>query len=318
MEEIDLTEDLGSLQPKEIVEQKETKKASFHGREGKDLINCLRNEKVKVKFIPKVRGLVTDPKHVLYGGLGVNSKKFFVVPLLTSNVFMNVLTNSEKDFLEYIMGYEPNYMSVYKKVDNFWANRGVALGKDTVILDLSVPDDYIKYKILLANPDYIASSEQVLKEARKETHQFVIVHESDEIKDASESLNKSSKAYMLFGENKDNLEKLALVIELATGKHLSKITEKSIFPHIESLINNNVDKFINTLEDEFLDIKLLLFQAVSAGYVRKKGHYYYFTENNAPICADNQEPTLQSACLYLSAPKNQSIKFALEAKIKEK
>ena len=78
---------------------------------------------------------------------------------LSSGAFKNVLTNSEKNYLEYIMGLEPNALSVYKKVDNFWstATEGtinkVMLKKGDNRLDLSNPEDYIRYKILLANND---------------------------------------------------------------------------------------------------------------------------------------------------------------------
>ena len=111
------------------------------------LVSCLKNEKVTIKFVPREGGLVNDPKHILYGGLGVNSKRRFVVPVLQSGTYVNVLTNSEKDYLEYVMGLPENSMSVYPKKDNFWSNRGITLTKEKYTLDLSDPDDYIKYKI---------------------------------------------------------------------------------------------------------------------------------------------------------------------------
>lgn len=69
-----------------------------------------------------------------------------------------MLTNSEKAFLEEYMGLPYNALSIYKKVDNYWENSQVRLTKGETPLDLRDPNDYIKYKILLANKDFIAES----------------------------------------------------------------------------------------------------------------------------------------------------------------
>ena len=76
----------------------------------------------------------------------------FTVPIIeSSGAYVNVLTNDEKTYLEKSMGLEPNALSVYLKRDNYWANYSVRLTKGDNYLDLSIPDDYIKYKVLLAN-----------------------------------------------------------------------------------------------------------------------------------------------------------------------
>ena len=121
------------------------------------LVNCLKNEKIIVRFIPRQRGMVNDPKHVAYGGMMENAKRVFTVPLLRSGAFVDVLNKDEKAFLEYTLGLEDNAMSVYNRNNNFWSTaneRGVSkveLHKSDNYLDLSNPIDYIKYKILLAN-----------------------------------------------------------------------------------------------------------------------------------------------------------------------
>ena len=43
----------------------------------------------------------------------------------------------------------------------------------------------------------------------------------------------------------------------------------------------------------------------------------YLRENGTPLCGDNEEPTLNIAAKYLNLPKNQTLKFSLEAKTKE-
>lgn len=281
------------------------------------LVSCLRNEKIIVKFLPKDGGLVTDKKHILYGGLGESSKRRYTVPRTSTGVFVNVLTNSEKAFLEDLMGLPHNAMSVYLKTDNFWENKYVTLGKDNSVLDLSNPEDYIKYKILKVNTDFIAPSEESLKTLRKATYQYVLMKEGEEVSTSINSLNIASSAYMKFGELKSDVEKLALIVEIATGKVVSKLDPNTVLSQVGTLIQNNPKAFITAAEDEYLDTKLLLKKSIAKGLVRKKGQYYYFTEDNSPICNEGQEPILQVACAYLNAPKHQEKMFALQAKLKQ-
>ena len=49
--------------------------------EEKPLVNCLRNEKVIVRYLPKQSRMVTNPKHVLFGGMAENATRTFVVPI---------------------------------------------------------------------------------------------------------------------------------------------------------------------------------------------------------------------------------------------
>lgn len=84
-----------------------------------ELISCLRNDKVIVRYVNKPNTNITNPKHVLYGGMAETAVRTFTVPMLRSGALVNVLTDSEKDFLESYMGLEKNALSVYLKKDNY-------------------------------------------------------------------------------------------------------------------------------------------------------------------------------------------------------
>lgn len=315
--EVDFSEDTPILNNVGVRREENVEDNSREWDE-KQLINCLRDERIIVRFVPSEKGLITDPKHVLYGGLGETSKRRFVVPLLPTGVYKNVLTNSEKDYLEYIMGLPQNAMSVYKKQNNFWENRHITLGKEPTILHLSVPDDYIRYKILLANPDFIAPSEEVLKLKRKATYQYVITKEGEQEKKAVQSLTITSEAFIIFGEYKEDLKRLATIVEEVTGKVVSRITKEFVYSQVETAIKDFPEQFIRAAKDPYLDTKILIKEAIEAGYVRKRGLYYYLTEGNSPLCTEKQEPTLQSACEYLNAPKYQEVLFTLQSKVNSK
>ena len=57
------------------------------------LINCLRDETIEVRFIPQP-GTISDPKHVMYGGMSENAKITICVPKLRSGTYVDVLTKS--------------------------------------------------------------------------------------------------------------------------------------------------------------------------------------------------------------------------------
>ena len=71
----------------------------------KNIKNCLRNERVIVRRLPKKTGMVSDSNHIMGDGMHNNAYRMFSVPKLQrSNNFVNVLTNEEKDCLETTMG----------------------------------------------------------------------------------------------------------------------------------------------------------------------------------------------------------------------
>ena len=102
--------------------QKKTIKAKARIENSEDMgtVSCLRNEKIKIKFIERNNGLPSN--HVLSGGMAEGAKISLVVPKLNTGSFVNVLTDAEKSFLEEYMGLEYNALSIYKKPDeeNFW------------------------------------------------------------------------------------------------------------------------------------------------------------------------------------------------------
>ena len=52
-------------------------------------VNCLRNERIIVRFVPRPTSMVQNPKHILYGGMADTAKRSFVVPRLNSTGMFN-------------------------------------------------------------------------------------------------------------------------------------------------------------------------------------------------------------------------------------
>ena len=290
--------------------------------EGKALINCLRNEKIIIRHLPKQSRMVTNPKHVLFGGMAEGSTRTFVVPMLSSGRYVNVLSNAEKDFLENYMGLEPNALSIYRKNNNFWDDSNeagiskVTLRKQDNFLDLSNPNDYIKYKILLANKDFIAPSMKELEDFPKATYQFVIIAEGEETKTAKKNMTILMQCYTLYGKIEDDVDALRVVIETLTGVTVHKNTKKDFLQtKINDLIQSSSKMFLKVASDPLLPTKVLIRKSIEAGTIVKRGNQYYIKEGSIPMC-DAGEPTLNVASQWLNLPKNQTIKFSLEANLK--
>ena len=310
--------------PREEVKNKSSRAAKKTvSTEEDSFVNCLRNERIIVRHIPKESGMVTNPKHILFGGMAENATRTFVVPRLSSGMFVNVLTDKEKAFLEEIMGLEYNALSIYKKVDNFWDDSNengisrVRLTKQDNYFNLSDPEDYIRYKILLANKDYIAPSLQVLQDNPKATYQFVIISEGEETKTAKDNMSTTMKCYKEFGKVENDIDILRAIIESIDGRPTSPTAKLEFLQtKINNLIQADSKLFLKIITDPLLDTKVLIKKSIEAGLISNRGNYLYLRSDNSPLCEANEEPTLNIAAKYLNAPKHQEIKFALEAKLK--
>lgn len=290
--------------------------------EEKPLINCLKNEQVIVRYLPKQSRMVSNPKHVLFGGMAENATRTFVVPMLSSGRYVNVLTDDEKDFLEDIMGLPKNAMSIYKKVDNFWDDTNeagiskVTLRKQDNYLNLANVEDYIRYKILIANKDYIAPSLEALETHPKATYQFVILTEESETKSARKGMTILMQCYTAYGKIEDDVDTLRIIIETLTGITVHKNTKKEFLQtKINELIQSNSKMFLKIATDPLLQTKVLIRKCIESGLIAHRGNQYYIREGNIPMCEDG-EPTLNVAAQWINLPKNQEIKLSLEAKLK--
>ena len=291
----------------------------------KEPVSCLRNERIIVRFVPRPSIMVQNPNHILYGGMAETAIRNFVVPRLASTgMYKNVLTDNEKDFLEQAMGLEHNALSIYKKKDNFWDDSNpvgigrVTLHKQDNYLDLSVPEDYIKYKILLANKDQIASSLQELEDRPKATYQFVIISENAEAASNLSKMDTTKRCYIEYGKVEDDADTLRTIIELIEGRPISnKVKLDYLQGKINEYIQKNPRRFLSTIKDELLPAKVLIKKSVEAGLIGKKNDAYYLRQDGSPLCEMNEESTINNAARYISSVKRQELKYMLEAKLKE-
>lgn len=326
----ELNVDLSAPVMKEVVnkstKKKEkkivTSKITNNVTDEDQLMNCLRNEKIIVRHINKNRMSITNPKHIMYGGMLENAVKVYTVPRLKSGNFVNVLTKDEKDFLEDIMGLEHNALSIYKREHNFWSDANdegisrVFLKKSDNIFDLSKPTDYIRYKILLANKDYICPDLRTLREEPLASYEFVIITKNADVAEDKNKMTNIMEAYKIFGSIENDEDKLRTIVELLTGRPVAINTKADFLKvQINKYIQESTNEFLIIVKDKYLDAKILIKKAVDAGIISRRGNYYYYRLDNSPLCESNQEPTLDIAAKFITLPKHQELKLAIEAQL---
>lgn len=252
-----------------------------------------------------------------------SSKRTFVVPINNSGTLVEVLTPEEQVYLENIMGLEEGDLSVLRKKNNYWIEGNGGISKVTLekrdnILDLSSPEDFIRYKILLANKETIAPSLKHMEDFPKATYQFVLVSKEEEQKSESANMTSTMQSYMEFGKISDDKDKLRFIVEIMNGRSLSRnINIDQLKTLVNQIIQSKPKNFLSVVRDDLLDTKVLLRKAVQAGIVGMRGNYFFLREGNIPLCPDNAEPTLNVAAAFLNMPKNKEMLFTIQAKVNQ-
>lgn len=283
--------------------------------------NPLINKKVVVKIVEKAFLNITNQKHTLANGMHENSKRSFVVPVNANGTYKSILTKEEQDFFEEYFNLEKGDMSVHKKNDNYWDDKNVVLGKFDNYLYLNNAEDYIKYKILLANDQVICPSMEDLHKRPKATYMYVLQSDEEIEKINRETTDLTLKAHLLLGKLQDEKDKLRVIIEELEGKPFattvssSKLLDKmiSILKSDKNLVMTK--HFIKLCEDKLLDHKVFFRRCVDNSLVANKGSMYYTMDNNMPLCENGQEPTFEKAVMFLANPKHQDLYLKLKAKL---
>lgn len=315
--------EVGTIEKRELPEvPKEVREASsangykdLHTKED-NLISCLRNERIIVRLVKKASDNFNNPKHVFYGGMADTATKSYTVPVLTSGVYKNVLTDSEKDFLEYILGFEKNALSIYKKNDNFWDNFLVTLNKEDNYLDLRVPLDYIKYKVLLANNTLICPSLEVLNSRPKASYRYVMFSEEEVSQAELNTIDLTATAFMEFGSIMENKDKMRLILETIRNRPIAPTTKIDwVKAELGKIIQTSPKQFLKVIKDPYLEQKILLKKAIEKGLLTNREGFYFDKATGIKLCLEGEQPTINSAAKFLSLPRNDEYRFTLEAKL---
>lgn len=283
-------------------------------------VNPLRNETVYVRFVPHENNSAgSNKRHAAYGNKMDGAQDIFCVPVLRSTgTYKNVLTNDEKEFLEEVLQLDYNALSVHNKTNNYWDNYKVVLNKEGIRLNLSDPEDYIKYKVLLAWTDLIAPSVQERIERPKATYMYEIVRDSEESSLENAKMDATMASYKEFAKIENDLDTMRVLVELMDGRPYAQNTKPEFLrSRINMLIQANPKIFLNNITDPMLRTKVIIRRAMELGKVSKKGDYYYLASDGTPLCDNGENPTLALAAQFINQPAHQDIKYLFESEVEK-
>lgn len=297
------------------MEKQTAKKESAMNRV--EAFNPLRNEEIYVRFVPQQTSFgITEKSHVGYGGLFDGNTITITVPVVGNGRYKNILTNDEKDFLEKELGLDPNALSVYKPENNYWDNYKIVLGKEGMRLNLSDPNDYIRYKVLLANGTIIAPTVQDRIDRPKNTYRFELVRVGEEASIETNKMSAMMECYKEFGKIENDLDTMRVLVELLDGRPYSS-REKDVFfkSRINTLIQSDAKRFLQYIKDPLLHAKVLIRRGVELGKISMKNDYYYLASDASPLCEVGEKSNLTTAAAFISQPAHHDIKFLLESEV---
>lgn len=166
-------------------------------------------------------------------------------------------------------------LSVHKRENNFWKTtfKPVRLGKDPRTLDLSDPMDYITYKVLLLNKDFIAPDAQSAQ--GKASYKYMIVEEGYEDDKRSNTANLIADAYLEYAKIREDKVALSDVLFLITNQRVSpNSTLIWLQGQMGEQISNNPKRFLDIVNDKDLQTRVLITKGLTYNAIQKDGTAY--------------------------------------------
>lgn len=192
---------------------------------------------------------------------------------------------TELEFFNRITGYD---LSFTKEQKNFWAgwiaegpnNKGkipysVKLPKEGLTLNLSNVWDNITWRVLKTNDKYIAPSWE--QKHAKPTYWFALVDENISVDRKQEEILIKLKATEEFNKIKDHREFLMdfLIIKDPNNVISKTADTKFLFNMVYEILETNPRLFLSIVEDQYKEDKILIFNGVRAGALKKIGAKYF-------------------------------------------
>lgn len=268
----------------------------------------LPNRKVKVQYIKRKGGWLPD--HHIGAGLHQNSIVKYFTPKKSKHGFVEVLTPAEQKTLSAILRRD---LSPYLEMEkNYWREKAAILRKNDRVLDLSNPEEYIEYKILLVQKDDVAPD--VASKLKKGTYRFVLCeldYEDTSRAKRSELKRKAYKEYDKMSDSKEAMiDFLTAYYYKVPGKRVPEAAKiEWLQAEIDKIIDEDLDGFLKIAVDPDREYKLLIGKALNKRILSKEGSTYSFFQG--AVIARNLDDLL----LWFKDPRNSEEVTKIEAKI---
>lgn len=222
------------------------------------------------------------------------------------------LTEDEKQWL-YDNGESlnigPGDLSVHKR-PNFWTTFEVKLSDDPMSLDLSDTMDWLRWKFLLAQKDYV--SPDVDHEKDKATYKYAIKDADAESVSEVKKYNVEKEVNRYFYKIEDDEQKLRALLDMyyKNKRSLKKVPKNAKITFLTSevyrLIKDDLQGIYNVIQDKNFETKFLINRAIDNSLIERLGGSEY------KIVGEEDVMSLTELIKFLDAKKNQVVRAKLE------
>jgi hypothetical protein len=218
---------------------------------------------------------------------------YYDLPLPKRNgVYKECLTKEERDFFESSeagLALGKDDLNIHNKNENFWDTFKVKLDKNILPLDLSVPMDYLKYKVLLQNDTFVAPSAD--QKFKKGSYKFCITEEGHENDERVKAASSKKEAYKFMGRIDSSVSKMKDFLNVyytikPGGKQIPlNATQDFCIAEMEKLVEADLGGFLDIVRDNQYDEKVLVHNALRAKALIREGLMFKTPEGT--VIGDN-------------------------------
>ena len=232
-----------------------------------------------------------------------------------SKQFVEPLNQEERDYFA-TLGYDPLELKANNpRGKSFWSSFRVVLREgESLILRINNPDDFLRYAFLKAQKEAIAPSWEHRKDKKSYTHAFVSA--SDSQKEKVSSFNKQQEAFIYIGSIRNSTTKLKNVLSVyykdnGSNKNIPLDASQDWYiQELSSIIADNVDKFLRTINDDNLNTKSFIMECLTKDILFKEG------KNQYKIPGYDETYSFGELVDYLNDKVNQTLYGKLLAQLK--
>lgn len=223
-----------------------------------------------------------------------------------TGILITGLTKEDEVRLEAAMFMEAGSLNKYN--NKFWSDYWVRIPKEGLKLDLSNPEDELKYLVLKAQHNVAMSNAEVADNMHAS---FVMTSVETESKVTYNEVKLKKEAYGKFKDMTlaDQINFLK-VYELGKNKVSNSATPDFIEGTVGTVVDEDPQGFLNTMKDPYFKTKVLIENCIALRAITRHGTKYYITGNIDPLGT-----TLLDTIETLNDPKNQDIVLSLKAKL---
>ena len=219
-----------------------------------------------------------------------------------TGVLQTGLSDEDEKRLESKMNMSSGTLSRYNK--DYWTMFRVDVPKEGAILDLSSPEDELKYLVLRAH-QRVANSE--MERFDSPFAEYIMTSDEQEAKVVNRKSKLKRKAYKVFsGMSTTEMKDVLKVMGKRVGDDVSVDFVES---QLDKIVTDDPQNFLTTVEDPTFAMRAFIDDCISSRVLVKNGTKYQLPGG------DVVGYTLEQTIEYLQNPDNQEVYLDLKGKM---